>query len=66
MATGGSRDEDGEFGYLFEDSSEDDDDSDYDEDSTATRTRRTVRSNRSEANSDAEPPLEAVRPQDSP
>ena len=66
MATGGSRDEDGEFGYLFEDSSEDDDDSDYDEDSTATRTRRTARSNRSEANSDAEPPLEAVRLQDAP
>ena len=47
-------------------SSEDDDDSDYDEDSTATRTRRTAPSNRSEANSHAEPPLEAVRPQDAP
>ena len=69
MATGGSRDKDGEFGYLFESDSEDDDDDDDSDNSTATpstRTRRTAPSNRSEANSHAEPPPEAVRPQGAP
>ena len=64
MATGGSRDEDDEFNYLFESSDEDADDSDYDPNSTATPssgTRRTAPSNRSEANSHAEPPLEPAQ-----
>ena len=49
MATGGSRDEDDEFNYLFQSSDEDADDSDYDPNSTATPssgTRRTAPSNR--------------------
>jgi hypothetical protein len=69
MSTGGSRDEDNEFAYLFDDDEDDDDDDDDDENWTATTstpTRRTAPSNRSEANSHPEPPPEAERPQAAP
>ena len=69
MSTGGSRDEENEFAYLFEGDSEDDDDDDDDDNSTATpstRTRRTAPSNHSEANLHSEPPPEAERPQAAP
>jgi hypothetical protein len=68
MSTGGSRDEDNEFAYLF-DGDEDDEDDDDDENwtaTTSTRTRRTAPSNRSEANLHSEPPPEAERPRAAP